>query len=73
MAYLLRKTPLNILRLTEMICTLFKHGEAFTCVGLAAFLWAHRGGTGLGNLLLLAFPTNGTEGGGVAQGGESGL
>lgn len=48
-------------------------GHACTCVDLIAFLWAHRGSTGLNSLLLLAFPADGTEGGGIAQGGEGGL
>ena len=48
-------------------------GFACTCVDLIAFLWAHRGSTGLSNLFLLAFPADGTEGGGVGQGGEGGL
>ena len=44
-----------------------------TCVDIIAFLWAHRGSTGLCSLLLFTFPANRTEGGGVAQGGEGGL
>lgn len=48
-------------------------GCARTRVDLAAFLRAHRSGAGLGSILLLAFSANGTEGGGVAQGGEGGL
>ena len=44
-----------------------------TCVDLIAFLWAHRGNTGLSSIFLLAFSPDGTEGGGVAQGGEGGL
>lgn len=44
-----------------------------TCVDLIAFLWAHRGNTGLSSVLLLAFSPDRTEGGGVAQGGEGGL
>lgn len=46
---------------------------ACTCVDLIAFLWAHRGSTGLSSLLLLAFSPDGTKGGGVAEGGEGGL
>ena len=45
----------------------------YTCVCLIAFLWAHGGSIGLRSLLLLAFPANRTEGGGVAQRGKSSL
>lgn len=44
-----------------------------TCVDLIAFLGAHGGRVGLSSLLLLAFPSDRTEGGGVTERGESSL
>lgn len=44
-----------------------------TCVDLIAFLRAHGGRVGLSSLLLLAFPSDRTEGGGVTERGKSSL